>query len=291
VKYACIREHRREYAISIMCRGLEVSRAGYYASLRRQPAKRKIARERLRMHVLGAFRVSRQRYGSPRIWRELRAQQIAGGRRQVGEIMRESGLRAQPRRRYLVTTDSAHGYGVARNLLKREFSAQEANQVWVADITYLNTLEGQLYLAVVIDLWSRRVVGWNLQATMELSLASQALERAIWQRRPGVGLVHHSDRGVHYTAPNYRVLLERHGIVSSMSRKGDCWDNAVAESFFATLKKELPESRKWRTRDQARSDVFEFIEVWYNRQRRHSTLGYRSPEEYERIASVTPTAA
>jgi putative transposase len=165
------------------------------------------------------------------------------------------------------------------------------DQVWAADITYLWTEEGWLYLAVVADLGSRRIVGWKTQDTLHLSLAQRAMEEAIWKRRPGPGLIHHSDRGVHYTAPQYRSMLAQHQIISSMSRKGDCWDNAVAESFFATLKKELVKGRKWQTRAEARRDIFEFIEMWYNPRRRHSSLGYRSPAEYEALLALTPRAA
>jgi putative transposase len=277
-----------------MCHALAVSRSGYYEAQRRGPGKRKIARERLRLHVRGAFRKSRRRYGSPRVHQELRAQGVQAGRRQVARIMREDGLRARPKRRFVVTTDSSHGIQVFPNLLERRFAVAEhpeLNRVWVSDITYLPTREGWLYLAAVHDLGSRRVVGWSTHDSLETSLPRAALEQALWHRKPRPGLIHHSDRGVQYASAEYQAVLERHAIRPSMSRKGDCWDNAVAESFFATLEKELIEQSDWQTHDDARRDVFEFIEIWYNRQRRHSTLGYTNPAAYEAELALNPRAA
>lgn len=278
----------------MMARLLEVSRSGYYAAQRGEPGKRKIARERLRLHVRGAFRKSRRRYGSPRVHQELRAQGIQTGRRQVAQIMREDGLLARPKRRFVVTTDSDHGLRVFPNLLERNFEVSghpELNRVWVSDITYLPTREGWLYLAVVLDLGSRLVVGWNTQHTLEASLAIGALEQALWIRKPARGLIHHSDRGVQYASAEYQAVLGRHGIRPSMSRKGDCWDNAVAESFFATLEKELIDQSEWQTHAEAKREVFEFIEIWYNRQRLHSSLEYRTPADYEAELALNPRAA
>jgi putative transposase len=291
VKYACIEAHRREFSIAMMCRVLGVSRAGYYAFRERAPRKRAAQQGRLRVEVEQVFQASHQRYGSPRVYRELLARGIRCGLRQVAELMRRAELRARPRRRFVVTTQSSPAANAAPNLVQRQFSVGVINRVWVADITYLWTQEGWLYLAVVQDLGSRRIVGWKIQTTLELPLAKGAMEAAIWQRRPTAGLIHHSDRGVHYTSPQYRAMLDRHEFRSSMSRKGDCWDNAVAESFFATLKKELQGARTWATRAEARRDVFEYIEMWYNPKRRHSSLGYRSPIEYEAALALIPRAA
>jgi len=294
VKHACIRAHRSAFAIALMCRVLGVSRSGYYASLRRGPGRRMQARERLRMNVRICFHRSRKRYGSPRVHQELRAEGIRTGRRQVETLMREEGLVARPRRRFVVTTDSAHGMRIHPNLLERRFSLAEnpeINRVWVSDITYLPTREGWLYLAAVLDLGSRLVVGWQTRDTLATDLPREALEAALWKRRPGAGLIHHSDRGAQYASHEYQEVIERHGLVPSMSRKADCLDNAVAESFFATLEKELVQQSDWQTHTQARRDVFEFIEIWYNRQRRHSSLGYRSPAEYEERLALTPRAA
>jgi putative transposase len=294
VKYACIQALQREFKVSMMCHALKVSRSGYYAALDRSPGKRKIARERLRLHVRGAFRKSKRRYGSPRVYHELRAQGIQAGLRQVAEIMREDGLRARPKRRFVVTTDSAHGLQVFPDLLQRRFDVAEhpvLNRAWVSDITYLPTREGWLYLAAVHELGSRRVVGWSTADDLDTSLPRKALEQAIWNRKPTPGMIHHSDRGSQYASAEYHAVINRHGIRPSMSRKGDCWDNAVAESFFATLEKELIEQHDWQTRDEARRDVFEFIEIWYNRQRSHSSLGYRSPAKFEAELALNPRAA
>jgi transposase InsO family protein len=277
-----------------MCRLLGVCRSGYYAAQRRRPGKRKVERERLRLHVRAAFVKSRKRYGSPRVHQELRAQGIRTGKRQIECLMREEGLRARPKRRFVRTTDSAHAQPVAANHLDRQFCVEEVagvDQVWVGDITYLPTREGWLYLAVVLDLKSRAVVGWQTSHSLEASLATDALSQALWRRRPAPGLLYHSDRGVQYACAEYQALLQQNGIRASMSRKGNCWDNAVAESFFATLEKELGESADWQTHEQARRDLFSFIEIWYNRQRRHSSLGYRTPAEFEAELALTPRAA
>ena len=203
-------------------------------------------------------------------------------------------MRAKKKRRFRVTTDSNHSHPIAPNLLKRRFGVEEIegiDQVWVSDITYVPTREGWLYLAVVLDLASRRVVGWAMKTTLESALATNALTMALWRRKPGSGLLHHSDRGVQYASTAYQEILVQHGITCSMSRKGDCWDNAVAESFFATLEWELIEESDWHTREEARRDIFDYIEVWYNRQRLHSSLGYRSPAEYEDQLALTPRVA
>ena len=285
MKYACIARYRGEFKVRLMCRVLRVSRAGFYASIKRSLSQHAMTDQMLSEEILKAHRASRRTYGSPRVHRELKDQGIAVGEKRVARLMREAGIRAKQPRRFRVTTNSSHAHPLAPNVLNRQFSPESTdglNRVWVSDITYVWTNEGWLYLSAILDLCSRFVVGWSMQHTMERSLTLSALEMALARRRPLAGVLHHSDRGVQYASADYRLMLEEHGMECSMSRKGDCWDNAVAESFFATLKRELIDGRKWRTQEEARVAIFEYIEVWYNRSRRHSSLGYVSPEEYER---------
>jgi putative transposase len=264
-----------------MCRVLQVSRSGYYAWCKRPVAPRTLTDQILTLEVTAIHRESRGRYGSPRVHAELRERGQCTGRKRVARLMRTAGLRARERRRFRCTTDSGHGRAIKGNLLARRFAVSAPNSSWVADITYLWTLEGWLYLAVILDLFSRRVVGWALSERLERGLALNALKMALEDRQPPQDLLHHSDRGSQYASYEYQQLLAAHGLLSSMSRKGNCWDNAVAESFFATFKLELGYQRHWHTRTQARSEIFEYIELFYNRQRRHSALGYLSPDEFE----------
>jgi putative transposase len=294
VKYACIEMHRGDFHVSVMCHVLDVSRSGYYAARKLGLRQRELADQRLRLEIRSVHRASNRRYGSPRVHWELKAQGILCGKNRVERLMREDGLRAKPRRRFRVTTDSSHAHPIAPNLLERRFTAEEVggpDQTWVADITYIPTRQGWLYLSIMLDLASRRVVGWAMKDTLEASLATDALRMALSRRRPAPGLLHHSDRGVQYAAGEYRALLDDHGIICSMSRKGNCWDNAVAESFFATLEWELIEESDWHSHSEAKRAIFEYLEVWYNRRRRHSTLGYKSPAEYEEKLALTPRAA
>ncbi len=264
---------------------MQVSRAGFYAAERRQPSAR--ARENM---VLGALiatihKNSRATYGSPRIHREVREGGWGCGRQRIARLMRETGLRARTRLRWRPeTTNSKHGQEVAGNVLQRRFNVKEIggpDRAWCGDVTYIRTSEGWLYLAVLIDLGSRMVVGWAMRETMDAELCLSALRMALKRREPLPGLLHHTDRGSQYVATDYRELLTTHQLVPSMSRRGNCYDNAVAESFFATLKWELLERQQWSTRAAARTAIFEYIEIWYNRQRRHSTLGYQSPWQFE----------
>jgi len=285
MKYACIARHRGEFPVRLMCRVLAVSPAGFYASRTRAPSTRALADERLMLNVRVAYRESGETYGAPRVHRELRAQGTRVGKKRIARLMREDDLVARRRKRRAHTTDSNHPHPIAPNLLDRQFDVtgvRAANQVWVGDITYIPTREGWLYLASVLDLASRRCVGWAMRETLEAELAVSALRMAVGARRPAPGLIHHSDRGVQYACEAYREVLDAHGLVASMSRKGNCWDNAVAESFFATLELELIVRSDWHTRDEARCAIFRYIETWYNRERRHSSLGYRSPASYER---------
>jgi transposase InsO family protein len=268
-----------------MCDMLLVSSAGFYASRKRSPCLRAIADERLMLNVRISHKRSRKTYGAPRVHRDLRAEGIRVGKKRVARLMQADGLVARRPKRGTRTTDSNHSHPIAPNRLERRFDVngvRELNRVWVSDITYIPTREGWLYLAAILDLASRRCIGWAMRETLEAELATSALRMALAARRPPAGLMHHADRGVQYACGDYQALLAAHRIVASMSRKGDCWDNAVAESFFATLEFELIMTSDWHTRDEARRAIFQYIETWYNRARRHSTLGYRSPAEYEK---------
>jgi transposase InsO family protein len=275
---------------------VDVSAAGYYGWCKRTtPSQRALADEILMARVRAVFTRSNGTYGAPRIHAELQADGHRVGKKRVARLMRQDGLVARRRKRGVRTTDSAHPHPVAPNHLDRQFDVKDENgvralnRVWVSDITYVPTAEGFLFLAVVLDLASRRVVGWSMQETLEADLALAALRMAIERRGPAPGLLHHSDRGSQYACGDYQRLLAAHGMQASMSKKGDCWDNAVAESFFSTLELELIDGARWPTRANARRAIFAFIETWYNLERRHSTLGYRSPATYER--EVLRTAA
>jgi transposase InsO family protein len=294
VKYACIQAHRQVFPIALMCRLLGVSRSGFYAAHRRDGSQRARADQRLQQEICTIYQHSRGTYGSPRVYAELREQGVRCSRKRVERLMRSAGLHAKRRRRSRRTTNSDHPHAVVANLVNRRFAVTEIaalNRVWASDITYVPTREGWLYLAVILDLASRMVVGWAMQSTLDQSLTHTALHMAVVRRRPLPGVLHHSDRGVQYAATDYQQTLAAHGMTSSMSRKGDCYDNAVVESFFATLEWELIERSDWHTRRAAQAAIFEYIEVWYNRQRRHSSLGYRSPVAYETQLAVTARAA
>jgi putative transposase len=285
VKYACIARHRGEHSLRLMCRVLDVSPSGYYAWRQRSPSARAIADERLLLNIRIAHQASEETYGAPRVHQELRDQGHRVGKKRVARLMRQHALVGQRPTRWVRTTHSAHDHPIAPNVLDRQFDVngiRVVNRAWVADITYVPTHEGFLFLAVVLDLASRRVVGWAMQATLATELALAALRMALTERRPDPGLLHHSDRGVQYAATEYQALLATHGIEASMSRRGNCWDNAVMESFFATLELELIARHRWATRAEARAAIFRYIAAWYNPRRRHSTLGYRSPAAYER---------
>ena len=268
-----------------MCRVFEVSRSGYYRWLKRKPSQRHLDNQRLDAQIREIYEQSKGRYGSPKITQELRDQGRKVGKNRVAERMRKAGLRSKIRRKYRVTTNSKHKFPVAPNLLERNFTAQAPDRVWVSDITYLATRTGWLYLTVIIDLFSRMVVGWALSSSLGHEMVVVALKRAIRRRRPANGLIFHSDRGVQYACTDFRKELGKHDFVQSMSRKGDCWDNAVAESFFHTLKTELVHHEDYPTRDAARTSIFEYIEVFYNRQRRHSHLDQQAPLTYEMMTT------
>jgi len=284
MRYGFIEAHRTRFAVVTMCRVLMVSKAGYYAWRTRPRSARAQQNAQLVQAIRVVHAASARTYGSPRMHRELAARGHPCSENRVARLMRADGLRVKTKRRFRVTTQSRHHAPVAPNTLDRRFAVPTiagVNHVWASDITYLWTGEGWLYLAIVLDLGSRRVVGWAMRPTLEQALAVEALAMALTHRQPAAGLLHHSDRGAQYAGDAYQALLAAHRVRSSMSRAGDCWDNAVAESFFATLKTELVAETPWRTRDEARAAVFQYIEMWYNPRRRHSSLGYRSPIDFE----------
>jgi putative transposase len=284
MRFRFIETHRTEFAVVTMCRVLAVSKAGYYAWRDRPQSARAVATTALVQVMREIHAASAHTYGSPRMHRELAAHGYACSENRVARVMRAARICAKQRRRFRVTTNSAHAAPIVPNTLARQFAVTQharADHVWVSDITYVPTREGWLYLAVVLDLHSRRAVGWAMRASLEWELVRDALTMAIAQRRPRPGLLHHSDRGLQYACENYRLLLNHHRMIASMSRAGNCWDNAVAESFFATLKTELVTDATWATRADARAALFRYIEMWYNRRRRHSSLGYVSPVDFE----------
>ena len=282
MKYAFIKSHCRRWPLGMQCRVLKVSRSGYYVWRRRMPCVRVVWRQRVLQEIRQAFFTSRRTYGSPRVHQELVLRGTRCCVNTVARLMHAQGLQARTRRRDRVkTTDSSHGHPVASNVLDRRFVWEQKNQAWAADITFVPTDEGWLYVAVVLDLHSRRVVGWAMADHLRSLLAEDALAMALARRSPPPGLLLHSDRGVQYACGTYQALLARHGLVCSMSRPGNCYDNAVVESFNGTLKTELVHRQHYATRQEATQAIFEYVEVFYNRQRRHSALGYVSPVDFE----------
>lgn len=281
MKFAFIHAEKACFSVTALCRVLGVSRQGYYAYAKRPPSDREVSDAELQNDVRRLFDESGGRYGSPRIYRALRNEDVPVSKRRVERAMRSQGLCASRGRRFVATTKPDPAHPVERNVLARDFQATKPNERWVTDITYIWTAEGWCYLAAILDLFSRSVVGWAVSASLSTDLPLAALDMAVKRRRPGPGLLHHSDRGCQYTSSEYRAELARLGITVSMSRKGNCWDNAVAESFFATLKKELVHGRAWPTRLAVREAVFEYIEAFYNRRRLHSALDYRTPAQVE----------
>ena len=286
MKYAFIRQHRQRWPIRVQCRVLGVSVAGYHEHLarRRNPSlRRHLSDEALLVHIRAISAESRSAYGWPRIWRELKRRDIRVGKQRVQQLMQQHGIRARGKRRFRVTTtQSRPGLPIAENLLNRQFSVMAPNQVWAGDITYIETEEGWLYLALVVDLFSRQVIGWAMADDLRQELVIDAFQMA-WFRRgltPSAGLLFHSDRGSQYAGAAFQKLLRKYGVQPSMSRKGNCWDNACSESLFGSLKVERLHGQRLQTRQQARSEVLDWLR-WYNRKRLHSTLHYKSPMEYE----------
>jgi putative transposase len=291
MKFAFIAEDEVAFPIAVLCRVLEVSPSGYYAWARRPASARADRDDELGARVRAAHAASKGRYGSPRVHAELRANGEKVGRKRVARLMKEANLAGRKRRKFRSTTDSNHAFPIAPNILERDFTTTAPNEAWVTDITSIWTSEGWLYLAAILDLFSRRVVGWATSANVDRHLALAALAMALRDRRPRDGLVHHSDRGSTYARGDYRSALDAHGLECSMSRKGDCWDNAVAESFFASLKREVEEIDRVESRSQGHALIAEYIERFYNLQRRHSTIAYRSPIEFELMYQAQSRAA
>jgi len=266
-----------------MCRVLSVSRSGYYRWRNRPKSQRAIENWRLDAHIRAIFNRHKGRCGSPKITDELNDMGLAVSKNRVARRMKAMGLRSIYRRKYRTTTDSKHSHPVADNLLQRNFTTDGPDKVWVSDITYIATAHGWLYLTVFIDLFSRMVVGWSLSSSLSAEMVLAALSRAVRNRRPGAGLIIHSDRGVQYACSDFRKILEKHHFVQSMSRKGDCWDNAVAESFFGIIKSELIHHERFKGPQDTLRAIFEYIEIYYNRKRKHSTLGYKTPAQFEQV--------
>jgi len=281
VRYRFVREHQKQFPVVMLCRVMRVASSGYFAWLHRPESPRAKANRALAARIKAAHARSHKTYGRRRICIQLQRDGVVCSPNRVARLMRQEGICGLRRRAYKPTTDSHHSFPVAPNLLARDFTATAPNQIWVSDITYLPTQEGWEYLATVMDLYNRRVVGWAMQSTLKRSLTLRAMEMAVAQRRPGPGLIHHSDRGSQYACEDYQKALQRQGMLPSMSRKGDCWDNAPGESLFGTLKCELVHRWGRPSHEQARREVFEYIEVFYNRQRLHSSLGYLSPVDFE----------
>jgi transposase InsO family protein len=283
MRFQFIEKHRDELPVKLMCKVLEVSTSGYYAWRGRPPSKREMANRALTAKIQEEFKKSGETYGSPRIYQVMRKLGLMCSQNRVARLMSAADLKAKQTRRYRSTTKRNKADRAAPNILQRDFSAEAPNKKWVADITYIATQEGWLYLATILDLFSRRVVGWAMSPRMTSDLTLSALDMATRRCRPGRGLIHHSDQGSQYTDSKYQAVLAAHGIVASMNGVGTWYDNAPMESFFATLKSELVHHRAYRSRAEASPDVFYYIEAWYNRRRLHSALGYESPEVYEQL--------
>jgi putative transposase len=279
--FAFIQDHQEVWPVAVLCDTLGVSRAGLYAWQKRPLSEQQQRRDALLVEIRAIHTEVKERYGSPRLHKELARRGVPCCVNTVAKLMQDNDLRAKSARKFRHTTDSNHPLPVADNVLDRQFDPQGPNERWVTDITYIPTREGWLYLAVVEDLYSRRVVGWSMASTMTSRLVVDALEMAVQRRLPGEGLLSHSDRGSQYASEHYQRLLARHGITCSMSRRANCWDNAPMESFFASLKKELTHHEDYQTRAEARASIVEYIEMFYNPKRLHSSLGYVSPAEYE----------
>lgn len=286
MKFAFVKEYRRLWPVSIICQVLKVTRSGFYAWLKRKPSKRTVRQEKLLARIRVAHQQNRELYGSPRVHRALLIDGETVSRNTVAKLMRQAKIRAKTRRRFVPrTTDSRHDKPIADNVLGRDFAADACDQKWLADITYVPTEQGWLYLAAVLDCFSRKIVGWSMAEHMEVDLVADALKMALAHRQPDGGqLLHHSDRGVQYASDDYMYLLQSHSIAVSMSNRGNCYDNAMMESFWATLKTELIHHQNYATRQRARQSIFEYVEVFYNRKRLHSALGYVSPESFEAAA-------
>lgn len=286
MKYAFIRGHENEFRVVRMCSVLRVSRSGYYHWLGRPESRRAREDRELLVHIRRVHLENRRAYGSVKTWRELCDRGVACGKHRVARLRKRDGIEAQRKRRFRLTVENHNTAPAAPNLLRRQFAAAQPDRIWVGDMTFIRTRAGFLYLAVLLDLFARRIVGWSMHERPNLEVTLRALDMALEQRRPAPGLVHHTDQAPLYSAYEYRDRMQDHGLVASMSGRGNCYDNAVAESFFSNLKNELVHHCDFHTREAARAAIFDYIEVFYNRQRRHQTLGYLSPAQYERQVKV-----
>ena len=283
MRFGFIAAKKASYPVTVLCRVLKVRRSGFYAWQGREAPERARKDKQLAVEIRAVYQEYKGRYGSPRVWRAFRERGTRICRHRIARLMREQQLRARRHRRFVRTTDSNHTLPTPPNVLARAFKVSAPNRAWAGDVTYIPTREGWLYLAVLLDLYSRRVIGWGMSEHNDESLTLSALQMALAQRQPGRGLVHHSDRGTTYASGTYQDVLARHGVVCSMSRKGNCWDNAVVESFFSSLKFECGDGEPFTSRDSARRQVIEYVLSFYNPTRLHSYLGYRSPMEFERV--------
>jgi putative transposase len=295
VRYAFIEQHRGSYPLQGLCAVLQVSDSGFASWQRGEGPQRWLSDRQLLAHIREVHEETKAAYGSPRIYQELKGRGIPVSKGRVERLMRENGLRGRHKRRFKATTDSKHTLPVAPNLLEQNFETERPDQAWTADITYLATAEGWLYLAIVLDLYTRQIVGWAMRERMTKELVIDALRMVWFRRRPLPGLIHHSDRGSQYCSHDFQKQLAEYGMLASMSRKGNCWDNATSESFFNSLKNERVHGSRYETRDEARADLFDYVEVFYNRSRRHSALGDQSPaavyEAWLKTQSETKLAA
>jgi transposase InsO family protein len=283
MKYEFIKKHSEEFPVSRICQVMEVSKSGYYAWLKCPKSKRAIEDDFILERIIDSHDSSGGTYGSPRVYQDLKDEGINCGIHKVERLMHVNGICAKTVKKFKATTNSEHSYPVADNILDRNFVVEEKNKVWVSDITYIETSEGWLYLCIIMDLFSRMIVGWSMANHMRAELVCDAFNMACMRRNPGRGFIFHSDRGIQYASSVFRDLIKPWECIQSMSRKGNCWDNACAESFFHSLKTEEVYFHKYRTRDEAKKSIFKYIEVFYNRKRRHSHLGYKSPEVFERL--------
>lgn len=282
MKYKFMKDNSKQFPVKKMAEVFNVSRSCYYAWLNSEPSAHELRDKELLSEIKRIFEEKRKLYGSPRIYKEMHGTEFSCARSRIARIMRENGIVARQKRRFKVTTDSSHDYPISPNLVDRNFTVDSINTCWLSDITYIDTYEGWLYLCSILDLGSKKVVGWSMASHLRAELAIDALDMAVVHRKPGTGLIFHSDRGIQYASGAFREKLKQYRMVQSMSRKGDCWDNAPIESFFSTLKmEEVFIYKKYQTKEGARKSIFEYIEVFYNRQRSHSSLDYVSPVEYE----------
>lgn len=276
-----IKEHRKDYPIGIMCRLLSVSRSGYHLWIKRKLSAREFENRRLLEVIVFHYKKSKRTYGLPRILGAIRRQGLNVNKKRVARLMRENNIKAKTKRRFKVTTVQNSKAAASENILNQNFTASSENKIWTGDITYLWTKEGWLYLAIVMDIYSRKIIGWSINSSLSTELVIRALMMALVHRNPERGIIFHSDRGSQYTSSAFREILKNYGIVQSMSSTGNCYDNAITESFFHTLKTELTYWEKYQTREEAKRSIFEYIEINYNRRRLHSSLGYLSPVEFE----------